>query len=51
MKTRNASRKKVNLITLGCSKNQVDSEVLLTQLRGNGIEATHEATDEDAQVV
>ncbi|MFM9076098.1 MAG: 30S ribosomal protein S12 methylthiotransferase RimO [Bacteroidota bacterium] len=51
MKTRTASRKKVNLITLGCSKNQVDSEVLLTQLRGNGIEATHEATDEDAQVV
>ena len=51
MKTRTASRKKVNLITLGCSKNQVDSEVLLTQLRGNGIEATHEAADEDAQVV
>ncbi len=51
MKTRTASRKKVNLITLGCSKNQVDSEVLLTQLRGNGIEATHESAEEDAQVV
>ena len=51
MKTRTSSRKKVNLITLGCSKNQVDSEVLLTQLRGNGIEATHESDSEDAQVV
>lgn len=51
MKTRNTSRKKVNLITLGCSKNQVDSEVLLTQLRGNGITAVHESAEDDAQVV
>ena len=43
--------KKVNLITLGCSKNQVDSEVLLTQLRGNGIDAVHESSADDAQVV
>ena len=51
MKTRQTPRKKVNLITLGCSKNQVDSEVLLAQLRGNGIEAVHETEAEDAQVV
>ncbi len=38
-------------MTLGCSKNQVDSEVLLTQLRGNGIEAVHEAQQDDANVV
>lgn len=50
MKVRPSKNKKVNLITLGCSKNQVDSEVLLTQLRGNGIDAVHETTD-DTQVV
>ncbi len=42
---------KVNIVTLGCSKNQVDSEVLLTQLRGNGIDAVHEAGDDDSRVV
>ncbi|MBM3176386.1 MAG: 30S ribosomal protein S12 methylthiotransferase RimO [Bacteroidetes bacterium] len=52
MKTKSATgKKKVNLITLGCSKNQVDSEVLLTQLRGNGIDADHESLKEDAQIV
>ena len=51
MKARPAKNKKVNLITLGCSKNQVDSEVLLTQLRGNGIDAVHESSEDDAQVV
>lgn len=51
MKAKPSKNKKVNLITLGCSKNQVDSEVLLTQLRGNGIDAVHESADDDAQVV
>lgn len=51
MKARPVKNKKVNLITLGCSKNQVDSEVLLTQLRGNGIDAVHESNEDDAQVV
>jgi len=51
VKAKPSKNKKVNLITLGCSKNQVDSEVLLTQLRGNGIDAVHEAADDDAQVV
>lgn len=41
----------MNVVTLGCSKNLVDSEVLLAQLKGNGIEATHEAEKDDAQVV
>lgn len=36
---------------MGCSKNLVDSEVLLTQLRGNGIDAVHESKDDDANVV
>lgn len=30
---------------MGCSKNLVDSEVLLTQLKGNGIKASHEAAN------
>lgn len=51
MKTKGHKKTKVNIITLGCSKNQVDSEVLLTQLRGNGIDAVHEATDDSANVV
>lgn len=42
---------KVNIVTMGCSKNLVDSEVLLTQLRGNSIDATHEDHNDAANVV
>lgn len=51
MKTKGNAKTKVNIVTLGCSKNLVDSEVLLTQLRGNGIDAVHESTLDDANVV
>ena len=51
MKTKGNKATKINVVTLGCSKNQVDSEVLLTQLRGNGIQAVHESTTDDANVV
>lgn len=51
MKTKGNSKTKVNIVTLGCSKNLVDSEVLLTQLRGNGIDAVHESEKDDANVV
>lgn len=51
MKTKGNRKTKVNIVTLGCSKNLVDSEVLLTQLRGNGIDAVHESTEDDASVV
>ncbi|MFM9838462.1 MAG: 30S ribosomal protein S12 methylthiotransferase RimO [Cyclobacteriaceae bacterium] len=51
MKTKGAKKTKVNIITLGCSKNLVDSEVLLTQLRGNGIDVTHESKKDDSNVV
>jgi ribosomal protein S12 methylthiotransferase len=51
MKTKGNKKTKVNIVTLGCSKNLVDSEVLLTQLRGNGIEAVHESKEDDASVV
>jgi len=51
VKTKGTKKTKVNIVTLGCSKNQVDSEVLLTQLRGNGIETTHESKKDDANIV
>lgn len=51
MKAKGNQKTKVNIVTLGCSKNLVDSEVMLTQLRGNGIQTTHEAQNDDANVV
>lgn len=51
MKTKGNKKTKINIVTLGCSKNLVDSEVLLTQLRGNGLDAVHESADDDAGVV
>lgn len=51
MKTKGSKKTKVNIVTLGCSKNTVDSEVLLTQLKGNGIEATHESQKDDFNIV
>jgi ribosomal protein S12 methylthiotransferase len=42
---------KVNIVTLGCSKNLVDSENILTQLKGNGIDAEHESLQDDSDVV
>lgn len=51
MKTRSANKDKVNVITLGCSKNLVDSENIVTQLKGNEIEVTHEENGSDANVV
>ncbi|HRK52268.1 MAG TPA: 30S ribosomal protein S12 methylthiotransferase RimO [Cyclobacteriaceae bacterium] len=51
MKTKGTKKTKVNIVTLGCSKNTVDSEVLLTQLKGNGIDASHESQKDDSNIV
>lgn len=51
MKTKATRAEKVNVITLGCSKNWVDSENILTQLKAADIEATHEAAESQADVV
>ncbi|GGA83276.1 30S ribosomal protein S12 methylthiotransferase RimO [Puia dinghuensis] len=51
MKTRTLQRDKVNIITLGCSKNMVDSEVLSGQLRANNIDVVHESTKKDHNIV
>jgi ribosomal protein S12 methylthiotransferase len=50
LKTKN-KKDKVNIITLGCAKNLVDSEVMLTQLRGNKIDVEHESNKNDANTV
>ncbi len=51
MKARTIKKDKVNIITMGCSKNLVDSEVLLSQLKGNGIDARHESNARDNNIV
>lgn len=51
VKTKRIKKDKVNIVTLGCSKNLVDSEVMLTQLKGNKINAVHEAETDDANIV
>lgn len=51
MKARTLKADKVNVITLGCSKNLVDSENLITQLRGNDFDVVHDSQDEDANVI
>jgi len=52
MKTKvSAQNNKVNVVTLGCSKNIVDSEVLMNQLKGNEIAVTHESDKGDANIV
>lgn len=51
MKVKGLKKDKVNIVTLGCSKNLVDSEVMLTQLKGNGINTTHESKKDDANIV
>ncbi|WP_026632035.1 30S ribosomal protein S12 methylthiotransferase RimO [Dyadobacter alkalitolerans] len=51
MKTKGIVKNKVNIVTLGCSKNLVDSEVLYTQLKGNGFAVDHESKKDDSQIV
>jgi ribosomal protein S12 methylthiotransferase len=51
MKTRTLKKDKVNIITLGCSKNMVDSEVLSGQLKANEIDVVHENTKTDHNIV
>ncbi|MEI8280054.1 MAG: 30S ribosomal protein S12 methylthiotransferase RimO [Bacteroidota bacterium] len=51
MKTKKIKKDKVNIITLGCSKNLVDSEVLSGQLNANGIKVIHENAKLDHNIV
>ena len=51
MKTKSLHKDKVNIITLGCSKNMVDSEVLSGQLIANEINVVHESGKKDHNIV
>jgi ribosomal protein S12 methylthiotransferase len=51
LKTKTLKKNKVNVITLGCSKNLFDSEVTMTQLQANGFEVEHEAKQDDSEIV
>ena len=45
------SKKKVDIITLGCSKNLVDSEQLITQLENVGYEVAHDPDKSEGDIV
>jgi ribosomal protein S12 methylthiotransferase len=47
MRTKSIKKNKINVVTLGCSKNVYDSEVLMGQLKASGKEVTHEASGRD----
>lgn len=50
MKTKNYKSKSVNVVTLGCSKNLVDSEVIMGQLKAGAFDVSHEK-EEDSDIV
>ena len=51
MKSKTLYKDRVNIITLGCSKNLVDSEVLSGQLAANDIDVVHENKKQDHNIV
>ena len=51
MRTKYTRKNKINIITLGCSKNVYDSEVLMGQLVANKIDVEHESKEQNANIV
>jgi len=51
MKTKTLKKNKVNVVTLGCSKNIYDSEVMMAQLKANNFDVAHESMDDDSSIV
>lgn len=51
MKTKTLKKNKVNVVTLGCSKNIFDSEVMMSQLKANNFDVEHESKQEDSEIV
>ncbi len=51
MRTKSLKKNKINVVTLGCSKNVYDSEVLMGQLKASGKDVTHEALNNEANIV
>lgn len=50
-KIKKGQNPKVNIITMGCSKNLVDSEVMMKQFQGNHFKITEQATDADVIII
>jgi len=51
MRTKSTKKNKINVVTLGCSKNIYDSEVLMGQLKANDKEVVHEDENDDGNIV
>ncbi|EJF54312.1 ribosomal protein S12 methylthiotransferase RimO [Saprospira grandis DSM 2844] len=51
MKTKKIGKDKVNVITMGCSKNMVDSEILMHQLRVNDFDVSHDSEEDDSDII
>ncbi len=51
MRTKSTKLNKINVVTLGCSKNIYDSEVLMGQLKANGKEVVHEDENDEGNIV
>ena len=51
VKVKTLKKNKVNIITLGCAKNLVDSEEIFTQLKANRFDVSHEADKSNANIV
>lgn len=51
MRTKSIRKNKINVVTLGCSKNLYDSEVLMGQLKASGKDVIHEAVNDQANIV
>ena len=51
MRTKSYKKNKINVVTLGCSKNIYDSEVLMGQLKANNMEVEHESESQENDIV
>lgn len=51
MRTKSTNNNRINVVTLGCSKNIVDSEVLMGQLVANNFDVAHEVDSKDTDIV
>lgn len=51
MRTKSTKQNKINVVTLGCSKNLYDSEVLMGQLKANDKEVVHEDENDEGNIV
>ena len=51
MRTKTLRKPRVHVVTLGCSKNTVDSEIMMGQLRANNYEVAHDNDNDDSPVV